>query len=185
MWTARDFTMRFCERWLAKAALCDSTSVDGAFDRFFSLFVAFNRLYSDLAAHSGRHGDRWQATTGFLRNVGTAELHRALEAGGGHDLRILAGLIGPNGGFYVAAQQNADAPDMGRNQRLYASLRRGSPFQRVKAALDYLYLVRCNMFHGHKDFDYAQLQIIQPSARCLERVVRAGLEKLGAIRPIV
>jgi len=183
VWTSSAFTAGFCERWLEKASDYDDSSLDGAFDRFFSLFVAFSRLYSHFAVRSGctYEGDRRQATACFARAMGEGDLAPALEADGGRDdMRTLADLIAPGGGFYVASKRNAGGPDPDRNRLLNSALCRGNASQRVMGLLCYLYLVRCNMFHGHKDFDNAQLRIIQPSARCLERIVRAGLDKVRA-----
>ena len=60
-----EFTQRFCRRWIEKADNYDDKSLDGVFDKFFSLYVAFNRLYShlDLRFNGGRKGDKEQATT--------------------------------------------------------------------------------------------------------------------------
>jgi len=182
VWTrTTDNTIRFCERWLAKASQYDDRSLDGAFDKFFSLFIAFNRLYWHLAFHAGlAYGhDTEQATSGFAVTVGVAKLAAALDADRTHDdVRTLADLIAPGGGFYVASRRGIE--NVHRNQALYRRLISRDSWERVVGLLEYLYFVRCNMFHGHKDLDDAQLRIIRPSARCLERVVLVALEKLRA-----
>jgi hypothetical protein len=175
-------TNRFCCRWLDKAAQHDDTSLDGAFDRFFSAFVAFNRLYSHLnvtAAHPVR-GDRQQATRRIVSIVGAQALLQALrEDGREDDIRTLAALIGPGGGFYLISERSVDRPNWTRNQDLLDRLQSESPSTKMEALLEYLYQVRCNMFHGAKDFEQRQLQLVQPATRCLESVVRAGLHTLA------
>ena len=42
------WTRAFCERWLMKAAEYDENTLIDVFDKFFSTFVAFNRLYSRM-----------------------------------------------------------------------------------------------------------------------------------------
>lgn len=170
-------TIQFCERWLQKAAEYDDQTLTGAFDKFFSLFVAFNRLYSHICIQSGRaiKGDRKQATAGFASVVGAQRLVAALDNGGSQDVTILGDLIQPGGPFYLISDGSQGQPDVARNRQLYERLRGPNPANRARAVLEYLYLIRCNMFHGSKDFDNKQLQIIQPATRCLERIVRAGL----------
>jgi len=176
-------TARFCRRWLEKASRCDDQTLDGAFDKFFSAFVAFNRLYSHVSVHSGRviKGDRKQATDGFANVVGSQRLLTALaENGGAADLATLRELIRPDGPFYLISDGTTDQPDATRNRALHERLNDPSASTKVKAILEYLYLVRCNMFHGSKDFDNSQLQIIQPATRCLIRIVEAGLRFVDA-----
>ena len=35
----------FCNNWLQKANNIDSSNLQGAFDKFFTLYVVYNRLY--------------------------------------------------------------------------------------------------------------------------------------------
>lgn len=171
-------TVGFCQRWLNKAARYDDRTLDGAFDKFFSLFVAFNRLYSHISATSGRvvKGDRRQATEAFASIIGTDRLLEALLRNGGEvDLRTMRELIRPGGRFYLISDGTTDQPNVIRNEDLYRRLDDRSDSIKVRAALEYVYLVRCNMFHGSKDFDRAQLEIIQPATRCLARIIEAGL----------
>jgi len=171
-------TVRFCRRWLDKAAQYDDRTLEGAFDKFFSVFVAFNRLYSHVCIHSGQviKGDRKQATEAFASIVGSDRLLATLgDSGGSVDLETLGDLIGPGGSFYLISDGTTDQPDVARNRELRQRLQSSSAVTKVKAVLEYLYLVRCNMFHGSKDFDNQQLRIIQPATRCLERIVHAGL----------
>ncbi|WP_322012703.1 hypothetical protein [Paraburkholderia sp. J12] len=71
---------RFCDRWIEKADSYRSGNLEDLFDRFFTLFVAYNHLYS-AAAISYRaslderraemlRGDRREATTIMARLIG-------------------------------------------------------------------------------------------------------------------
>ena len=177
-----EMTKRFCRRWRDKADQYDDTSLDGVFDRFFSDFVAFNRLYTHLNQHAARQvtGDRKQATSRFASVVGADHLLQAIRAGGREDdISRLATLIEPGGGFYLISEHSVDRPDRERNQDLLDRLRGDNPRKKIEALLEYLYQVRCNMFHGAKDFEHRQLQLLQPATRCLECLVRAGLDTLA------
>lgn len=144
-------TIQFCERWLQKAAEYDDQTLTGAFDKFFSLFVAFNRLYSHICIQSGRaiKGDRKQATDGFVSIVGAQRLVAALDNGGSHDVTILADLIRPEGPFYLISDGSRDQPDVARNQQLYERLRGPNPANRARAVTEYLYLIPAIEGHGY------------------------------------
>lgn len=176
---SREFTLRFCRRWVDKANQCNCTGLDGAFDRFFSLIVAFNRLYSyvSLSSRNSSGRDQHEATVVFPREVGSGRLLAALiEDEGSKDLRVLARLIAPGGQFYLHSDRRTGRRDEASDQQLHDDLGSSDNTTKVKAVLKFLYLVRCNMFHGRKDFDDKQLQIIEPATRCLMRVVHAGID---------
>jgi hypothetical protein len=151
-----------------------------AFDQFFTLFVAFNRLYSYTAqvAGQGNAGDRRMATRLFAEIVGHQTLLRAITSDGGADIELLRQLIEPNGSFFLISGPNPDIPDTERNADLHRRLGNVSACVAAEAVLEYLYQVRCNMFHGSKGFEDRQLQLLQPCLRVLRRVVDAGLGTL-------
>ena len=51
------------------------------------------------------------------------------------------------------------------------SIESSSRNQLAKAALEALYAIRCNMFHGQKGFDLAQLELLRPAVLLLEKTV--------------
>ena len=176
-------TLAFCRRWLEKAAQYDDSTLEGAFDKFFSLFVAFNRLYSYVNRHAAQPAkeDRGQAITVFSKALGARRLLDALTSGNGAaDIHVLRDLIGPCGEFFLISESGRGSSDTIENWRLFENLNSTSRCEQVNAVLTYLYLVRCNMFHGAKDFEHRQLKIIRPSVRVLERVIRAGLSVVEA-----
>lgn len=184
----RETTRRFCERWLGKAALCNPNRLDGAFDKFFTLFVAFNRLYLHTAQIAGQHarqsdpGDRAMATQLFPQAIGHEILWQKLVKGRGiADVQTLAELIGPNGPFFVTFSAHRDTPEPEKDADLRRRLLDVSPRIAVEAVLEYLYGVRCNMFHGRKGFQPRQLELLRPCLRCLERIVVAGLGRIDDI----
>ena len=106
------WTRRFCERWLEKAAAYDEYTLDGTFDKFFSVFVAFNRLYTHFNTCSPRpkRGDKQQATDGVLHAIGVDALFRALTNDcGDRDLHEILQLVGPGARFYLVSNTNRDA----------------------------------------------------------------------------
>jgi hypothetical protein len=176
-----ELTRRFCERWLQKATVYDTAQLQDAFDKFFTLFVAFNRLYFHTAQVAGRDGtreDRRNATRFFPKVVGHQRIFQAIMSDDGKDLQIMRQLIGPEGSFFLIAADR-DTPHSVQNDDLYRRLGNDSPCIVVEALLEYIYQVRCNMFHGEKSFEDQQLILLLPCLRSLERVIRAGFDFLA------
>ncbi len=172
---SRDFTLSLCRRWLKKASECDGAKLEGAFDRFFSLFVAFNAVYVYLSPNDDR--DRQQATKLFPKVVGSDSLAEALDGNGGSDdIRKLSELIGPGGGFFLHGKLGV--PNRAHDEEVGRQLVSLDPTARVDAVLRFLYQLRCNLFHGRKDMAEEQRRVLVPANRCLERVVRVGLQHI-------
>jgi hypothetical protein len=180
-----ELTRQFCRHWLEKAAQYDATRLEDAFDKFFTLFVAFNRLYFYAAQVAGQPnvGDRRMATRLFPEVVGHDLLWQRLTDNGGEaDIRTLQGLIGPDGSFFLISRDaDPDANDPERDNELRRLLGSKSHRVVVEAVLEFVYQVRCNMFHGAKGFENRQLQLLQPCLWCLDRVIAVGLEKVSAV----
>jgi hypothetical protein len=57
------------------------------------------------------------------------------------------------------------------DRALVAALDSHNQNTRAKAALEALYAIRCNMFHGQKGFNLAQLELLRPAILLLEKTV--------------
>lgn len=182
--TPTAFTHSFCLRWLKKASRCSPDRLDEAFDRFFTLFVAYNRLYSQLGEVAARpeRGDHAQATRVYADIVGRDQLWTdLLTARLDEDLATIAAMIGPLGSFNITFDRASNSPDTVADARLSADLLHGAPPARVDAILELLYQVRCNLFHGRKGFEARQLELLQPCTRCLRSVIDSGMLRLQSI----
>jgi hypothetical protein len=177
------YAAEFCDHWLTKADGYNSALLSDAFDKFFTIFVAFNRVYYSTAVISGRstRSDRKMATEHFPSIVGYSGLwQRLLQGGGQQDLEELRQLIGPNGIFVIHHAHDGETPDLEADARVQRGIGSGSPKPVVESVLALLYGIRCNMFHGSKAYEDRQLRLLAPSLRSLEVVTRAGLEWLRA-----
>ena len=180
-------TQTCAQLWLNKAALClqHSTDIPVAFEKFFSLFVAFNIMYSHAAIRlqePNTREDKKHATRTFALWVGHERiLAKLVNPGTADDLTVLPSLILRDGPFFLFWKPNARGVperDMSKNRQLCQRLGSNQPVVRAEAILEYLYLVRCNIFHGTKALEASQNEILQPSIRCLEQIVELGMEKL-------
>ena len=80
----------FYIRWLQKADEYQNESLQDCFDRFFTLFVAYNRLYAELALSRVKKGlvktkrgyipDSLAAKNGIQGYLGTQEILQCLES---------------------------------------------------------------------------------------------------------
>lgn len=168
----------FVKRWLAKAEAYAPDKLSDAFDSFFTLFVVFNYTYDQLAERNNSHvaGDHQRATTGYVKHVSIARLESyMLTPEGKDDLRKVARLIGPEGGFEITFDRETKQPNYLKDARLITQLDELNGHVTIQASLELLYQVRCNLFHGRKGYHLDQLLLIQPCGRILRRAIDAGL----------
>jgi hypothetical protein len=173
-------TIQFCERWLQRAQ-DHGDSLDAAIDEFFSLFVAYNVLYTYAGDTHGKPGDRdrHRATRVFPQVVGYDRLSQCLNGPEGlRDLHQLPALIAPEGKFHLYHGAKSRTPNPAKDRETVRLLRSDRPHERIHGALDYIYQVRCNVFHGSKDLIDDQVTILRPCSRCLRRIIACGLEWL-------
>jgi hypothetical protein len=171
----------FCHNWRTKAEAYCSEEIGGAFDRFFTLYVAFNRLYAEATFRLARRGqvklgkrfpDSYGAQEYLLQFCGAEALTRAWEGD-------------PN--TFAALHQIADHLREGRfalkldmmtgdrrpdaDRELLSALESRSRNRRGHAVLEALYAIRCNLFHGHKGFEPIQLELLRPAVLLLESTI--------------
>jgi len=188
---------RFHTRWRAKADEYQCSDLQSAFDRFFTLFVMYNRLYAEVTFHMAREDllnlkrrttfpDTAAATDYVLQFIGGSKLVELFEADPASVTAIqsVIGLLsGPIDGhrfavkldmIYGNAQPEADKDLLNR-------VRSDNRGERAAAILEFLYAVRCNLFHGHKGFEPVQIEIMRPANILLSRIVEILFERLNTI----
>jgi len=179
----------FCQNWHTKAEGYSQDDVAGAFDRFFTLYVVFNRLYAEATfrfarSHNINLGNRFpdaRAATDYVIQFCGADVLTAGWEGEPNTVaayRLIAQHIRDRNFALkldlVTGERRRQADD-----ELLAALESQSRNERAKAGLEVLYAIRCNMFHGHKGFEPIQLQLLQPALTLLESticLVRRALE---------
>lgn len=173
-------TREFCKHWLVKAENYVPSQLQDAFDKFFTLFVAFNRLYVYTAIVANQPNAReWRKVQRiFPEIIGHEILWRALTSPPNDDLALMRDLIGPNGYFFLISGADANTPNQEANSDLHRRLGDQSACVAVEALLEYLYKVRCNMFHGTKAYHIEQLQLLEPCNRYLARIISTALDSL-------
>lgn len=201
----------FCNSWLRKAksyegplprhllnparrhADADCTEEEAAlsrcFDRFTSLFVVFNRIYTEACKLLIRRGrvppsprgayaplpDRKSATSHILSFYGEARLRNEIT----DDVKCRAAVdnfvrLIREGRFYLHEDYVTGVPDVEADRRLADE----ASAYRPRAILSLIYTARCNLVHGEKDFDEGQRELLGNMSVALEFIVRKTLAKL-------
>lgn len=168
----------FCERWITKADAYQTHHIEDLFDKFFTLFVAYNRLYSaaaelhrttlDTRRAQMPRGDRYEATTVMCRLITQSrflDASRESPAIAAACQKIANLLI--NHHFFLHSVRGTKEPDLGRDAKLADGLHN----YRLLSVLECLYQIRCNIFHGEKEFARRQAELLIPAITLLEAVV--------------
>lgn len=182
--------INFCESWFQKADSYSLKSLQGSFDRFFTLFVVYNKLYSESAIQLARQGiiqgnaesylpDRQSATEYLLKFLTSTEIVEAISDNnsGTEALKKIINIIDRHQ-FNIILRGSFGEAQREKDIELLHKLRSEDPNQVAFAVLQFLYAIRCNLFHGHKSYDNNQLDIVVPASILLEIIARELFSKI-------
>lgn len=185
----------FHANWRAKADAYANGTLGGAFDRFFTLFVIYNRLYAEATFNLARSGqlklgnrtsfpDRAGATGHVAQFLGAEAVIESLESkpeSAAAIQSVIALLSGPVGGhrFAVRLDMIYGNPQPAADLELLNKFRSQSRGERGLAVLEFLYAVRCNLFHGHKSFEPVQIEIMRPANVLLDCIIELLFSRLN------
>ncbi|HTQ60627.1 MAG TPA: hypothetical protein VMI32_10410 [Candidatus Solibacter sp.] len=171
----------FCDSWRGKARAYAVDDLGGAFDRFFTSYVVFNRLYAEATYRLASRGavklretfpDSRAAQDYVVQYCGAAVLTASWE----EDAATAAAIH--QIAEYLRERRFALKLDPVTGQRrhhkdiaLAVGLESRAHGQRAEAVLEALYAIRCNMFHGQKGLEVAQLALLRPAIALLESTV--------------
>jgi len=179
----------FCNRWIEKADNYTNDSTEDVFDRFFSLYVAYNAIYFEATIDlienkqigKKRTGDRVSAVRNIPVYIGQNILSKKL-LDMSDDINKIINLI-KNGTFYISTKKDNVTPDpdidknLIRDIEIFLSKSKKRDQQKFnEAVLTFMYDVRCNMFHGKKGFDSIQKQLLIPMNSILEMLIKTSLQ---------
>jgi hypothetical protein len=184
----------FYNRWRTKANHYHGGDIRATFDRFFTLFVIYNRLYGEATFELARRGQinltsrtsfpDAQAAKEYVRQyLGGLSMIQLLEvspACTGAIQAVIALLDGPVEGRQFAIKLNMVDGSTQRHEdlKLLRMFRSANPNERSKAVLHFLYAVRCNLFHGHKGFDPVQIEVMRPATVLLLKMIEILFDRL-------
>lgn len=180
----------FCERWFQKARGYQGQSIQECFDRFFTLFIVYNRLYTELTLSWARTKriklrgclpDKKSATECVHEYLGTNHIWSNLQNDDECQQAVskIRNLL-ENQVFVIKLDRLRGEPRPEEDLKLLNNLRSDNKQREVSALLDIIYSVRCNMFHGHKGFDGVQTEILVPVNILLNKLAVLLYERLSA-----
>ncbi len=191
----------FYHAWMSKATEYGTEELRDCFDKFFTLFVVYNRLYAEVTftlvrkrrirrlrrdiENSGtmrrNFPDRMAATQYLQQYIGSKNIINHLESGNAtaNTLNTICTLL-DNTRFYIKLDTLTGNRDRPQDEKLLRNLRSTNSVLRTSAILDLMYSIRCNMFHGHKSFQQVQIELLQPVITILEKLIELIFQKLAS-----
>lgn len=187
-----------CQRWREKAKQYDSEDIHQLFDKFFSLYVAYNALYAETAAYlhrkaikDGKEGyklddenfpDKQAATKYVLDLLTSRGLVQSLEHTEATKEAIaqLKKLFSEESHFHfwICLDPVFGEHQKDKDKELIRMLNSSSADELARAILQLIYQVRCNMFHGRKSVSKVQKELLIPLVTILDKIVDKLYRKL-------
>lgn len=180
----------FCENWLDKATKIDDSTMAGSFDKFFTLYVVYNRLYVETTYRMFNEGqinlqnrttfpDDMAAKNYVVQFLGCKFINAQFNADQNckNAIRSLIQILKQNQ-FNIKLNQISGMPQPNEDKRLLGRLESNQIDRKVKAIADFIYSVRCNVFHAQKSYVQRQTQILNPVNILLEKLINLLFSKL-------
>lgn len=163
----------FYNNWTAKQQAIVGLDLSHVYDKYMTSFVIYNNLYNQIPAKLIANGvvmpnrifDNKAATEYVVQFLGANDILSEITNNNlDNAITTVIDLI-DNEVFYIKIGYNGRQ----RNEdlKILADLRSNNSTRKAVAVLQVVYYVRCNMFHGHKDFQEYQRTLIEPLTRIL------------------
>jgi hypothetical protein len=182
----------FVSGWQRKAKRYKVDNLRNCFDKFFTLYIVFNRIYAEATFSLARQFPcqfktiKWTsfpdvdaATAHILQFMNARNYVSGIMAdeNSASALKEIIRLIRDER-FYIKLDMITGNQQRDKDLKLLADLESSNQATKGKAILETIYCIRCNMFHGHKGFNKVQIEILQPIIIILEKTIKIAFEKL-------
>lgn len=166
----------FYNNWTAKADAIIDNNLSSIYDKYITLFITFNNLYNQIPstlisrgdAVPNRIYDNQAATEYVIKLIGAQSiLDNLTNQNNNADVNAIIDVIDQQL-FYI--KLNFGQRQRNEDLKILTNLRSTNANLKARAILQVIYYVRCNMFHGHKDFVEYQKLLVEPLARILKTV---------------
>ncbi|MCL0019113.1 hypothetical protein MKT11_008535 [Providencia rettgeri] len=182
----------FYAHWLEKSDGYKDETISSYFNKSFSLFVLYNKLYAEATFILNRRGeievnqsrgfpDRRGATSYAPQYIGHVILNEALnnDRDCSESINELIRLI-INENFYIKLKLFDGTRQPEKDMELVSNIQSDDVVTRVEGILDLIYSVRCNMFHGNKNYQQVQIELLKPVTIILRKVIEVLYTKLSS-----
>ncbi len=173
----------FCNRWLEKADKYTNDTTEEVFDKFFSLYVVYNAIYTEATSELKEKNskvstrDRQSATENIPVYIGQDKLFNALQIMK-PDIDKIVELIG-NSTFHISINRKDFTADTEEDNKNLSAIKNNTVTtsktgqkKHNEAVLSLIYGTRCNMFHGSKSFEPIQEPLLIPMNNILEMIIK-------------
>lgn len=178
---------RFYNSWLAKADAYSNDTLAGQFDKFSSLYVLFNALYMEVANTLRAAGQQIpvdykdkKAATDYVAQYLKSKFYIESLLNDETSLNSLTSIcdIIENHRFNIILELGTSRRNL--DLELLGYLRSKNSQEKAKSILSTLYHIRCNLFHGQKEFEERQMTLLTPAIHLLRKTVEITFNKLNA-----
>ena len=183
----------FYRGWSERAQRIALRDLTDYFDKFFTLFVIYNRLYAEATFYLWRQGTISPARTDSFPDskaakeyvatfLGEENIVTALESDSNtrDALGRLVAIL-QEGHFAISLRMPDAIPERSRDRRLLDNLLSADPVLKARGVLEFIHCIRCNTFHGSKNYDRVQIEVLLPVVTILTRVNSMLYEKLRSV----
>lgn len=174
----------FSQRWINKADNIQGEDMNVLFDKFFSLYIVYNKLYTEVTHtlsnegkinlnNGGSFPDQNAATSYVIQYLGCNNLRERIEGEENMTNNFEAlEMILEHHLFNICLNPVTGHPNHRKDRELLAKIRSNSCNEKFTSILEFIYQVRCNMFHGRKGYEPVQEIVLQPVVQILDKVVK-------------
>lgn len=163
----------FYNNWTAKVQAIVGQDLSHVYDKYMTSFVIYNNLYNQIPDRLVANGvavpnrilDNKAATDFVIQFIGADNILTEIANNNlNNDVNAIIDLI-ENEVFYIKI--NRDGRQRNEDLKILADLKSDNPNRKAKGILQVIYYVRCNIFHGHKDFQEYQRILVEPLTKIL------------------
>mgnify|MGYP001777621673 CR=1 FL=1 len=162
----------FKDRWLEKIETHRSGNrLNDVFDEFVARYIVFEAAVSVLKSKD----IKYKFNRDYCTNKASAFLS--------DKANLLVTELNDNAcrlGDVIKEEHLSVVSFDGKDPELQNTWKTAKNSEKLKALLETLYYMRCNLFHGSKEFNHCQEPLLEAANACLKIITQALLEQLDA-----
>ncbi|MDP2526593.1 hypothetical protein [Maribacter dokdonensis] len=180
----------FCENWIEKTKAYSNDNLQDVFDKFFTLFVVYNRLYVEATFRMSNKGqiniqnrnsfpDPQAAKNYVIQYLNSNAIDDAFNADENclHAIERLKDII-RNHEFNIKLNMVTGNPERDKDLELLSKMEANHTDRKIKAIADFIYSIRCNVFHAQKGYVQNQINVLNPVNTILIKLIELLFDKL-------
>jgi hypothetical protein len=181
----------FYEKWLRKADNYKKDSLTNHFDKFVTLFILYNFLYVEVLNQlvilgkqtgkpSEKTSEKTMATDYVVEFLGARYFIQCIEEMQGYWNELCSILEEKRFNIFFDLY---GYPLQDEDNELLNNLRSKNSQGKALSILSVFYHVRCNLFHGRKEFEEIQKRLLIPINHLLRKTIEIVYNKLNQPTP--